>query len=134
MKTSMGILAAVVLMSAPAFADVTKEDLKKLAAAGVSDGVVIAYVRSHGPMPRMSAQDLIDLKNAGVSDKVLEQIARAEPAPKSEAPAMPVRTEVVERRVHVAPPPAVACAPSVWYSPWRPWRPCRPWVRIGFCW
>lgn len=134
MKKLMGTLAAVVLLSAPAFAEVTKEDVEKLTAAGISDGVVIAYVRSHGPMPKLSSQDLIDLKNAGVSDKVLEQIAQGEPAPKAEPAATPGRTKVVERRVYVAPPSAVVCAPPVWYSPWRPWRPCRPWVRVAFCW
>lgn len=131
MKKWIDTLAALMLLSAPAFAELTKEDLKKLAAAGISDGVVVAYVRSHGPMPKLSAQDLIELKSAGVSDKVLEQIARDEATPKAEPAATPVQTEVVERRVYVTPPPAVVYAPSVWYSPWRP---CRPWVRVGFCW
>ena len=126
MKKVIGTLAAVLLLSAASFAEVTKEDLKKLAAAQVSDSVVIAYVQAHGPMPKLSAQDLIDLKNAGVSEKVLEQVAAGEPRP---APA-PVRTEVIERRIHVAPPPVVVCVPRVCYGPWRP---CRPWIRLGFC-
>lgn len=122
-KKSIGTLAAVLLLSAASFADVTKEDLKKLAGAQVSDSVVIAYIRAYGPMPRLTAQDLIELKNAGVSDRVLEAVA-GDPKP---APA-PVRTQVIERRVHVVPPPAVVHVPRVWCGPWRPW------VRVGFCW
>jgi hypothetical protein len=124
MNKRIGTLAAVFLLSTAAFADVTKEDLKKLAAAKISDSVVVAYVRAYGPMPRMSAQDLIELKSAGLSDKVLEQIAAEGPKP---APA-PARTEAVERRVHVVLPPAVVCPPHAWHVP------CRPWGRIGFCW
>ena len=129
MKTVVGTLAAVLLLSAACTAEVTKEDLKKLAGAQVSDSVVIAYVRSHGPMPKLSAQDFIDLKTAGVSEKGLEEVAAGDPKP---APApQTVRTQVIERRVHVVPPPAVVCVPRVCYGPWRPWR---PWVRVGFCW
>lgn len=127
MKKLIGTLAAVLVLSAACFGEVTKEDLKKLAGAQVSDSVVIAYVRSHGPMPGLSAQDLIDLKNAGVSDKVLEMLAAGDPKP---APPS-VRTEVIEGRVHVAPPPAIVHVPRVECGPWRRWR---PWVRVGFCW
>lgn len=128
MKKLAATLAAVFILPAALFGEVTKEDLKKLAGAQVSDAVVIAYVRSHGPMPQLSAQDLIELKSAGVSDKVLEQVAAGDPKP----PSAPVRAEVVERRVvHVVPVTAVVDAPRVWCGPWRPWR---PWVRVGFCW
>lgn len=127
MRKAVVVLGVVLLLSGTAFAGVTKEDLKKLTAAQISDGVILAYIRSHGPVPKLSAQDLIELKNAGVSEKVLEQLASGDPKP---APA-PVQTKVIERRIHVVPPPAVVYAPRVWYGPWRP---CRPWVRVGFCW
>ncbi len=127
MKDLLGTIAAVFLLSAASFAEVTKDDLKKLAAAQISDGVVLAYVRAHGPMPKLSAQDLIELKNAGVSEKVLEQLVIGDQKP---APA-PLPTRVVERRVHVVPAPVVVGVPHVWYGPWRPWH---PWVRIGICW
>jgi hypothetical protein len=129
MKKLLGTIAAVFLLPAASFAEVTKDDLKKLAAAQISDGVVLAYVRSHGPMPKLSAQDLIELKNAGVSEKVLEQVAGGDSKP-APAPA-PARTEGVVRRVHVVSPPPVVCAPHVWWGPWRPWH---PWVRVGICW
>jgi hypothetical protein len=78
-------------------------------------------------MPKLSAQDLIELKNAGVSDKVLEQIAGGGDPKPTPAPS-PVRTEVVERRVPVVAPPPVVVAPRVWCGPWRPW------VCVGICW
>jgi len=99
MQKIIGTLAAVLLLSAASFAEVTKEDLKKLAEAQVSDGVVLAYVRSHGPMPKWSAQDMIELEGADVSENVLEQIAAGDPK-KVPTPA-PVRTDVIARRVHV---------------------------------
>jgi hypothetical protein len=124
MKKVVATLASVLLLSAASTAEVTKEDLKKLAAAQVADRVVVAYVRSHGPMPKLSAQDLIELKNAGVSEKVLEEVASGDPKPASAS----VRTEGVERRIHVISPPPVVYVPHAGYRPWRPW------VRIGFCW
>ena len=127
MRKAVRVLTLVLCLSGTALAEVTKEDLKKLSAAQISDGVILAYIRSHGPVPKMSAQDLIELKNAGVSEKVLEVIASGDPRP---AP-VPARTEVIERRIHVVSPPAVVDAPRVWCCPWRP---SRPWVRVGFCW
>ena len=133
MRKWIGIIAALFLLSATSFAEVTKEDLQRLAAAGISDGVVLAYIRSHGPVPKLSAQDLIELKNAGVSNNVLERIAAGEPESKVEPPVAntPVRTEVIERQVPAVSPPTVVYVPSAWYSPWRP---CRPWLRVGWCW
>lgn len=123
MKKLIGTAVGVLLLSAASFAEVTKEDLKKLAEAQVSDGVLIAYIRAHGPVPKMSAQDLIDLKNAGLSDQVLERIAAGEPA----VSPRPAPTPVIERRVHVVTPPPVF-VPRVWVHP------CRPWIRVGFSW
>lgn len=74
------LLAALPLAAA---ADVSKEDLRKLVAAGLSDEVVLAYVKANGPVAKLSADDLIDLKKAGASDKILAAAAApvATPAP-----------------------------------------------------
>jgi hypothetical protein len=128
MKRLIETLAAVVLLSSAAFAEVTKEDLEKLAAARIPDTVVVAYVRAHGPMPKLSAQDLIELRSAGLSDQVLEQVAAAgDPKPAS----APLRREVVELRVQAVSSAPVVVVPHVRYGPCRP--RC-PWVCIGFCW
>ncbi len=61
-------------------AQVTKEDLKKLAAAGISDEVILSYVKANGPVVKLSAEDVIELKQAGASEKVLS-VVLSSPAP-----------------------------------------------------
>ena len=70
MKT---ILALVLMAAAPALASAqaTKEDLKKLARAGISEDVILAYIRTNGFQQRLSTDDLVELKSAGLGDKVL---------------------------------------------------------------
>lgn len=70
MKTAIALL----LMTLPAMADVTKTDIKKLNDAKVSDQVVLAYIRTHAPV-RMNIDDLASLKKQGVSDAVLVVLA-----------------------------------------------------------
>jgi hypothetical protein len=62
-------------------AQVSKEDLRKLAAAGISDEVILSYVRANGPVAKLSAEDVIDLKQAGASEKVLSAVLGNAPAP-----------------------------------------------------
>jgi hypothetical protein len=68
-------------LGAVAFADIGKEELKKLARAGISDEVILSYVRSQGPLAKFSADDVIELKKAGLSDGLLGTlVSLAEPA------------------------------------------------------
>jgi len=53
---------------------ITKEDLKKLVEAKVPDSTIIAFLKSHGPPPNLSAEDVVSLKKAGASDVLLEAI------------------------------------------------------------
>jgi hypothetical protein len=81
MKRLLPTLAMLCALEAAAFADVGKEDLKKLAQAGVSDDVILSYVRSKGSIARLSADDIIELKTAGLSDGLLAKlVALPEPA------------------------------------------------------
>ncbi|MFN3485431.1 MAG: hypothetical protein ACK44W_08125 [Planctomycetota bacterium] len=82
-------------------ADVGKEEIKKLVAAGVSDDVILAYIRAHGPVARLSADDVVELKQAGASERVLGALVNPAAAP-TPVPA-PERTveRVVERPVYV---------------------------------
>lgn len=106
-------------LAQPAAADVAKEDLKKLAAAGIGDDVVPAFIQAKAPVSRMSADALAELKQAGVSDGVL--MALIETA----APARVVaRTGVVTQETYVypveysyAPCYASASTYSSWYAP-----------------
>ena len=55
--------------------DLTKEDVKTLVAAGVSDDVIVLYIQKHGPIsPPLTSDDLIDLRNSKVSEKVLSAL------------------------------------------------------------
>lgn len=83
------IMAAVSCLAAPAFADVGKEELKKLVQAGLSDDLIVNYVRYKAPLARLSADDVIELKKTGLGDSLLvkllpyqEPAAEASPTPK----------------------------------------------------
>lgn len=98
MKTLMMTLGFLAALPIAAAAQATQEDLKKLAAAGVGDDVVLAFVRANGPAPRLSAGDVAELKKAGVSDRVLQALIGA---PSEAAPAPERAVErVVERPVY----------------------------------
>jgi hypothetical protein len=135
MKRTLLSLALLGAASAVAFAGVTKEDIKKLVAAGVGDDVIIAYVRANGGIASLSADDVVELKGVGASDKVLSSVlGEKAPAakeavqapPLSEAPsagAAPVQRETivlreptyVERPVYVQQP--VYVGPSYYSTP-----------------
>ena len=101
MRTTL-VWMALGALALPAAAEVTKADLKKLAAAGISDDVVLAFVRANQPVGRFNADDLVELKQAGLGDRVLAVLA-GEPAP------------VVERRV-VVPQETYYIEPAVEYA------------------
>ncbi len=101
---AFALFAALPLTAA---AQASKEDIKKLAAAGVSEDVILTYVRANGGAPRMSADDIVDLKKAGVGDRVLNALAGSTSAP---APA------VVEKPVYVPQPTYVYSSTPVYYD------------------
>ena len=90
-------LAFVLAGFAPAcaFADVSKEEIRRLVAAGVSEDVVLSYVRQNGPVVRLSADDLVELKAAGAGDRILAAlisnpvIADADLPYRTQAPEVP---------------------------------------------
>jgi hypothetical protein len=77
-------LVMICLGALPAMADVTKTDVKKLLDAGISDNVIVEYVKANAPV-RMTASELISLKSSGATDNVLTVLAQymstAAPAP-----------------------------------------------------
>jgi hypothetical protein len=110
---ALGFLAALPLAAA---AQTTKEDLKKLVAAGVGDDVILAFVRANGPAPKLSADDVAELKKAGASNQVLASLMGTAPS----APAPRVVEKVVEKEVYV-PRTTYVTSPAyytdAWYSP-----------------
>jgi hypothetical protein len=70
--------AAFLFLSASlAFATVTKDDVRKLLAAGISEDTIILFIHRNAPAVSPSPEDLAELKNAGASDKVLNALVEA---------------------------------------------------------
>ena len=59
----------------PVFADVSKDDILKLLAAHASEETVIGFVRANAPVRMLSTQDILDLRNAGASEKVISALS-----------------------------------------------------------
>ena len=91
------------------------EDVKALAKAGVSDDLVISQVRSSGTVYHLGTADIILLKNAGVSEKVIDYMINT---PRTATPPASGVTTVV-----VDPGPACVVAPVVYpyYYPYWGW-------------
>lgn len=115
MKTVMMSLALAASLPLALCAQVSKEEIKKLAAAGISDEVIVSYVRANGGISRLSAEDLVDLKQAGASEKLLSSLlGSASPAPKAAPAPMTPGTPPVEGSDNV--PYAAPAASSVVYD------------------
>jgi hypothetical protein len=88
MKKISLTLALLVGLPLALSAQVTKEDIKKLATAGISDEVILSYVKANGGVARLSADDVVELKQAGASEKLLTAVLSNAPAgPAAPAPA-----------------------------------------------
>ena len=84
MTTRYGFLAGLlsVALAGPVFAEVSKVEISKLAKAGLDEAVILKYIEANGPVQPLSAQDLIDLKSEGVSDRIIAAaMSQARPAP-----------------------------------------------------
>ena len=47
-------------------------DVKALVTTGISDEVVISQIQQSGVVFRLNTQEIIDLKESGVSDRVID--------------------------------------------------------------
>ena len=90
-----------------ASADVTKEDIRKLVSNNISDSVIVAFIRANQPVHQLTSDEIIELKNIGASDAVLEALVGTSTQPartataNTNAPVQQVvqnRTVVVERQ------------------------------------
>ena len=77
MKT---LWTALVLLSSslPLVAQVSKEEVRKLLDAHLSDQTILAFVHRNGPMDAMSVEDLAELNGAGASDNLLMALIQAQ--------------------------------------------------------
>jgi hypothetical protein len=61
----------------PAGPPLTREEVERLAAAGVSEAVILELVEQRGARP-LSADDIVALKKAGASDAVVQKMIARE--------------------------------------------------------
>jgi hypothetical protein len=106
-------------------ADTTREEIVKLAKAGIGDEVIMAFLRQN-PLPdKLTSDDIIELKKAGVSDRVLNAMlatpaVEKRPAPVKVAP----QPRTVEKVYVTAPRTVYYTSPApVTYSYSRPTYP-----------
>ena len=88
-------------------------DVVKLSQAKVSEDVVLSYVQNAGTTSSLSADDIVQMRKAGVSDRVinamLDKHSRAmEIAQRAEAQA----PETADSSGNSAPPPEAETAPA----------------------
>jgi len=99
----------------------TVADVKALAKAGIGDDLVISQIRNSRTVYRMSTADIIDLKNSGVSEKVIDfMINTPTQAPAASVVGTEPSQRVVEQ-VYVAPDPYYYWVGSPWFWYWGGW-------------
>ena len=113
-------------------------DVKALAQARLSDDVIISQIRNSRTVYHLSASDIIDLKNSGVSEPVIAYMINTATATASAA-AVPAPPPVGPVVVQAAPPPppteVVVAAPGpgyVWVGGEWVWN--NGWVWVGGHW
>ncbi len=99
MKSLSLAIAFFAALPMAAAAETTKEDVKKLAKAGVSEDVILSFIRANGPIANLSSDDVVELKAAGVSDRVLSALLAKE-TPRT-TPEVQPETRIVEKKVYV---------------------------------
>jgi hypothetical protein len=94
---ALAFLAAAPLTAA---AGVSKRDLLRLAAARVSDDAFLTVIRAAGPVEPLSVDDLVELRDAGASPRVLRALAVYSPLVLPPGPPPPpCRFDVPRRRI-----------------------------------
>ncbi len=100
----------------------TIEQVVSMSQAGLSDEVIITHIRANGVAQRPSANDLIAMKQQGVSDRVLNAMQSQPPI--TAAPARYSRPAVIVEEYHYGGP---GCY-------WPRYRPYPPRHRSGMSW
>jgi outer membrane lipoprotein SlyB len=105
-------------------------DVKALAAAGVGDNVIISQIRNSHTVYHLSAADIIDLRNAGVSNPVIDFMINT-PGTAGAAPAPQAGTMYVAQPPPPPPVETVTVAPGsdyVWIDGEWAWNGGWIWV------
>lgn len=96
-------------------------DVASMAAAHVSDDIIVSQIRSTGSVYELSASDIVWLKNNGVSDRVVAEMQQTRAHPRRNYAVAPVYPVPVYHPVYVAepcyppPPPPVGVSFGIGY-------------------
>jgi len=107
------------------------EDVKALARAGVSDDVIISQIRSSHTVYHLNASEIIDLRNAGVSNPVIDFMINTPATVGGVSVAPPATTVVVAQPPPPPPAETVVLAPGpdyVWIAGEWAWNGHWVWV------
>jgi hypothetical protein len=91
---------------------VSVQDAIAMSQAKLSDSVIITHIQANGVVARPQPNDLIVLRNAGVSDAVIQVMQTARVAAALPPPPQPAYRGVVVERHYVAP----VYPPPVWHQ------------------
>ncbi len=98
---------------------VTIEDVLAMHQAGVADELIINHIRYHGMVRQLTAQDLIELQQRGLSPAVIKAMQEPPPARRETVVASsPSSRPVVVHEYH-------------YHDPWGPWWGFHPHCRWG---
>jgi hypothetical protein len=109
-------------------------DVKALARSGINDDVIISQIRNSRTIYHLSAADIIDLRDAGVSNRVIDFMINT-PGTYGAVPAPQVNTVVVAQPPPPAPVETVVVAPGpdyVWMDGEWVWN--GQWFWVGGHW
>jgi hypothetical protein len=130
MKKLILTLALTGFVPLSAWADVSKEEIKRLLGAGVSEDVVLTYIQRNGPVAPLTSDDLVELRQAGAGDRVLSALLAGPQAPQADLSLASYTPEVaiggVFGSVYLCDPPFRTCLPVRCPRPVAPvctWRP-----------
>jgi hypothetical protein len=83
---------------------VTPEDVVAMTQAGLSDDVIASHIRAHGVARPPQVNDLITLRNQGVSDNVLKAMQTSTGPRPAVVPASGASPVIIQERVYAPPP------------------------------
>ena len=109
-------------------------DVKALARSGISDDVIISQIRNSRTVYHLSAADIIDLRDAGVSNRVIDFMINT-PGIYGATPAPPANTVVVAQPPPPVPVETVVVAPGpdyIWIDGEWVWN--GQWIWVGGHW
>lgn len=92
-------------------------DVEAMAKAGLSDQLIISQIQNSRTVYRLNTAEIIDLKNAGVSEKVIDYMINT---PETVAATSAPLAQPVPQQVIVEPYPAYYWVPGGWFW-WGGW-------------